>query len=50
MQEVVRVQLPQRSMAMLGDKVAQKQVDSILLLGIRVGIAVEAADGRHEIS
>ena len=49
MQEVVRVQLPQRSMTMVRHKVAQEQVDGILLLCIRVGVAVEAADGRHEI-
>ena len=49
MQEVVRVQLPQRSMAVVRHKVAQEQVDGVLLLCIRVGIAVEAADGCHEI-
>lgn len=36
-------------MAMLGHKVAQKEVDGVLLLGICVGIAVEAADGGHEV-
>ncbi len=49
MQEVVRVQLPQRSVTVMRHKVAQEQVDGVLLLCICVGIAVEAADGCHEI-
>ena len=49
MQEVVRIQLPQRSMTMVRHKVAQEQVDGVLLLCIRVCVAVEAADGSHEI-
>ena len=49
MQKIVGVQFPQRSMAMLGHKVAQEQVDGILLLSICVGVAIEAADGGHEV-
>ena len=49
MQEVVRVQLPQGSMPMLRHKVAQEEVDGVLLLCISVRIAVEATDGGHEI-
>ena len=49
MQKVVGVQLPKCSVAMLRYKVAQKQVDGVLLLSVRVGIAVEAADGGHEV-
>ena len=49
MEKVVGVQLPQCSMTMLGDKVAQKQVDCILLLSVSVGVAVEAANGGHEV-
>ena len=36
-------------MAMLRHKVAQKEVDGVLLLGICVGVAVKAADGGHEV-
>ncbi len=50
MQEVVGIKLPQSSMAVLGHKVAQEQVDGVLLLCICVGIAVETANGSHEVS
>lgn len=35
---------------MLWHKVAQEQVNGILLLRISVGVAVETADGRDEVS
>lgn len=49
MQKVVRVQFPQGSMAVLGHKIAQKEIDGVLLLSVCVRIAVEAANGGHEV-
>ena len=49
MQKIVRVQLPQSSMTVLGHKVAQEEIYGVLLLSICVGIAIEAADGGHEV-
>lgn len=36
-------------MVQLGHKVAQEQVDGVLLLCISVGVAVEAADGGEQV-
>ena len=34
---------------MLGHKVAQKEIDGVLLLSISVRVAVEPADGSHKV-
>jgi hypothetical protein len=50
MQEAVRLKLPHGGFPGLGDKMAQEEVHGMLLLCVRHGIAVEAADRGHEVA
>lgn len=46
----VAFQVPDVAPARAGHEVTQQQVDGVLLLCVRVGVGIQAAQGRHEVT